>query len=320
VRAEAGLRQQPLAAALPALTAASPTSHRAEAAPTVLLPAVLLPAAAAAPPPAAAAGPAAAAAGFDLVLSSGFLAFASHCGFLQAVEDAGLPVAGVMGTSAGALVGSLYAAGYAPRAIAAELRRAPPIRRVRAHAAPWRGILSLGPTIEVLRGLLPAAFEGLEREFAVGVVAGGRHLCLDSGALAEAVAASAAVPALFRPVRVPGAAANPCVDGGVACRIGLDLWRARRRAQGFPSARVPPAVVHLIGRSSPFSGNDDTAGLAAQGATVLRSAKSGASLWDLDSSFDDQFEAARRRARPALEKLAGRRSARAAPTRDRIVH
>ena len=67
MRAEAGLRQQPLAAALPALTAASPTSHRAEAAPTVLLPAVLLPAAAAAPPPAAAAGPAAAAAGFDLL-------------------------------------------------------------------------------------------------------------------------------------------------------------------------------------------------------------------------------------------------------------
>lgn len=33
--------------------------------------------------------------------------------FLQA----GLPVAGVMGTSAGALAGSLYAAGYTPRQV-----------------------------------------------------------------------------------------------------------------------------------------------------------------------------------------------------------
>ena len=44
---------------------------------------------------------------FDVVLSSGFLAFANHAGFLQAVEDAGLDVRGVMGTSAGALSGSV---------------------------------------------------------------------------------------------------------------------------------------------------------------------------------------------------------------------
>ena len=80
---------------------------------------------------------------YDLVLSSGFLAFANHCGFLAAgaphrlnrtaappqspspphplhpplsaaVEDVGLPVGGIMGTSAGALIGSMYAAGYKP--------------------------------------------------------------------------------------------------------------------------------------------------------------------------------------------------------------
>jgi predicted acylesterase/phospholipase RssA len=53
-------------------------------------------------------------AGFDLVLSSGFLAFANHCGFLAAVDEVGLPVNAVMGTSAGALSGSLYCAGYSP--------------------------------------------------------------------------------------------------------------------------------------------------------------------------------------------------------------
>ena len=49
-----------------------------------------------------------------MVLSSGFLAFASHSGFLKAVDRAGLAVGGVMGTSAGALSGSLYSAGYSP--------------------------------------------------------------------------------------------------------------------------------------------------------------------------------------------------------------
>ena len=98
------------------------------------------------------------------MLSSGFLAFAYHAGFLQAVDEvrgspggwgsrcgarvgriapaaerpspgadkprdssqptprlpclqAGIKVAGVMGTSAGALTGSLYAAGYTPRQV-----------------------------------------------------------------------------------------------------------------------------------------------------------------------------------------------------------
>jgi hypothetical protein len=90
----------------------------------------------------------------DVVLSSGFLAFAQHAGFLQAVEEvrqallqqcdgstckagryptcaafrccsccpavltqAGVTVEGIMGTSAGALTGSLYAAGYTPKEV-----------------------------------------------------------------------------------------------------------------------------------------------------------------------------------------------------------
>ena len=62
--------------------------------------------------------------GYDLVLSSGFLSFANHAGFLQAVDDVGLIVNGVCGTSAGAMVGSLYCAGYTPREASASARTA----------------------------------------------------------------------------------------------------------------------------------------------------------------------------------------------------
>lgn len=37
------------------------------------------------------------------------------------MEDVGLPVNGIMGTSAGALIGSMYAAGYSPREVGARL-------------------------------------------------------------------------------------------------------------------------------------------------------------------------------------------------------
>lgn len=36
---------------------------------------------------------------------------------LPTVDDVGLPINGIMGTSAGALIGSLYAAGYTPREV-----------------------------------------------------------------------------------------------------------------------------------------------------------------------------------------------------------
>ena len=44
----------------------------------------------------------------DVILSSGFLAFASHIGFLRALEEADVSVDGICGTSSGALVGALW--------------------------------------------------------------------------------------------------------------------------------------------------------------------------------------------------------------------
>ena len=63
----------------------------------------------------------AAAEGYDLVLSSGFLAFAAHSGFLEAVTEAALPIHSVMGTSSGALSGSLFCAGYSPAEVRGRL-------------------------------------------------------------------------------------------------------------------------------------------------------------------------------------------------------
>ncbi len=120
--------------------------------------------------------------------------------------QSGMHVGGIMGTSAGALTGSLYAAGYTPREVARELSRVPPIQLLRPSLEPWKGgLLTLDGVVDRLREVLPSTFEELEKDFAVGVVTdSGEHVLIDSGPLPEAVAASAAIPVIFNSVEVPG--------------------------------------------------------------------------------------------------------------------
>jgi NTE family protein len=121
--------------------------------------------------------------------------------------QAGLEIGGLMGTSAGALSGSLYAAGYSPERIAYELSRLPPVEYLQLSSQPWSsgGILNMNKVVERYRELLPPTFDGLKKDFAVGVYTkDGRYTVLDSGPLPEAVVASAAIPVLFEAVDVPG--------------------------------------------------------------------------------------------------------------------
>ena len=55
--------------------------------------------------------------GVGLVLSGGGASGLTHIGVLKALEENGIPVDYISGTSAGALVGGLYAAGYSPKEI-----------------------------------------------------------------------------------------------------------------------------------------------------------------------------------------------------------
>jgi predicted acylesterase/phospholipase RssA len=237
----------------------------------------------------------------DLILSSGFLAFAAHCGFLQAVEDTGLRprVKGLGGTSSGALTGCLWASGYTAKEVAKELKSPLPIQRIAVSQQPWQGLFSLQPVVETLRLLLPVQkFELLQIDMAAAVVdSTGHHRLIDSGPIAEAVVASASVPILFQRVDIPGqSAGGPFFDGGVADRVGLNLWRQQK---GDSNGRLP--VVHLVGRSSPFSGRDDHG--SYRGARVVFSEKSRASLFNM-GEFDVQFEQTRVRAMPTLVEIA----------------
>ncbi len=222
--------------------------------------------------------------GVDLVLSSGFLAFAAQAGFLAAVEDLGLDVDGVCGTSSGALAGALWSAGMPAETLFEELCQRAPLSWVQPHLRVWQGLFRLDPVLRRLAADLPARFEELPHAFGAGVAAGGHAHLLTSGPLVEAVAASCAVPWLFTPVVVDG---RRFVDGGAVDRTMLTHWRAHR-----PGRTV---VLHLLDPSHGASRPEDGAG-----DVVVRSPPSGAKLWSLGEARP-RFEAARDRARRVLE-------------------
>ena len=215
----------------------------------------------------------------DLVLSSGFLAFARQCGFLRAVEEARIEVDGVVGTSSGALAGSLWVSGLDARALAAELSSRRPLALCSPHLAPWRGLFRMDAVIAHLEELLPPRFEDLPRPFGVGVMTStGEHRLVTSGPLVPAVAASMAIPRLFVPVALDG---EPCADGAFVSRTAFEAWQAHRSG--------PRSLVHLV---------DATSGAAEEpdfgDAWVVRTPRSGAKLWSL-GDFEGQLEEARQR-------------------------
>jgi len=97
-------------------------------------------------------------------------------------------------------------------------------------------------------------------------------------------------------------------DGGMVDRVGLAAWRQRRRQQqhlsadaaGSSGSVLPPCLVHVIERSSPFSGSDDAEACGEEAVQVVRCPKSGVNFFDL-GDFDRQFNIAKQRASSSLD-------------------
>ena len=210
-------------------------------------------------------------------MSSGYLAFARHVGFLSALEESTLKVEAIVGTSSGALIGALWAAGLRGEEIAALISERAPLSYLRLRFT--GGLFSLEPMIELLRQHLPERFEELPIPLAAGVVDDrGQYRLITEGPLPEAVAASCAVPYLFRAITIGGERLR---DGGVSDRVGWAAWRAWR-----PSRAPSQALVHWVNRTH---GKDVP---LPSDATVVRSPRSRAHLWSLGPFAQQVHESA----------------------------
>ncbi|MBP7867471.1 MAG: patatin-like phospholipase family protein [Acidobacteria bacterium] len=196
--------------------------------------------------------------GVCLVLSGGGARGLAHIGVLKMLDEMGVHPACVIGTSAGALVGSLYCSGMKASDIEAllkeqdfsQLTRDTPQRRrldfeVKRNAVPpsilvelKNGVLSfpegvlegervlakLNETFFNLGTVDVRDFDRLPVPFrAVAAdVRTGRLVVFDRGRLTTAVRASIAVPLLFTPVHLDG---MMLVDGGVLNNVAVDIAR-----------------------------------------------------------------------------------------------
>ncbi len=168
---------------------------------------------------------------FTLSLSAGFFGFFSHTGVLAALEHHDLRPHRIVGVSAGALAGGLWASGLSADAVAAQLLE---LRREDF----WDPGLPLGGLLrgrkfaaELSRVLGPTGVRTIEdcRVAFVAIahdVLARRTLAVDRGDLAFAIRASCTVPLMFRPVWDRN---RMLVDGGVSDRIGRTALGAAER-------------------------------------------------------------------------------------------
>lgn len=168
----------------------------------------------------------AAAQNVGIALGAGAARGLAHIGILQVLTENGVPIHCVAGSSVGAVIGSLFAAGV-------EL----PLLAKMAKAMRWddlvgltisrSGLVSTERIYQMLRFLtkdrrieqldIPAAFVAADLRT-------GNEVVFQEGSAAFAVRASLSIPGVFVPVESNG---RVLVDGGLLNRIPVDVARDR---------------------------------------------------------------------------------------------
>lgn len=194
---------------------------------------------------------------FALVLSGGGARGLSQIGILKALDEAGIKPDLIVGTSMGAIVGSLYAAGFSPDSILGIARsigwddifsnrakrnqlfvsqKSEPVNylfevRLSDRLEPIPpSYISRGQTFYELLGplLAPAQFHAhlnfdslpIPLRIVTTDLLSGNRVVLSSGSLAEAIRASCGVPLAFSPISKDGML---LMDGGLASNIPVDV-------------------------------------------------------------------------------------------------
>ncbi|RIX99593.1 patatin-like phospholipase family protein [Aureimonas flava] len=179
-------------------------------------------------------------ASIGLALGGGGARGLAHLHVLAAFEDLGLRPARIAGTSIGAIVGAGAASGLGAAAIEDHVlavlasprgafgtlwrTRPPTLAEFRAEGGFRLGQLNAERVVAAfLPPGMPARFEDLGVPLAVIATDfyGGREWPIRSGDLASALGASAALPAIFRPVRRDGLV---LVDGGITNPLPFDVF------------------------------------------------------------------------------------------------
>ena len=160
-----------------------------------------------------------------LVLGGGAARGFAHIGVIKSLESHGISPDIIVGTSAGSVVGALYAAGYGPF----ELQKLA-LQLDESAVTDWnlfdRGIVK-GEALErfINQQVANKPLEGLKRKFAAVAtdLQSGEMTVFQIGNTGQAVRASASIPGVFPPVILRG---REYVDGGLVSPVPVKAARA----------------------------------------------------------------------------------------------
>ena len=150
-----------------------------------------------------------------LALSGGGARGAAHIGLLRALEEVNLAPQRLVGVSAGAIVGAMYAAGRSPDDMLQFLRSSS-VYRLLGFGLPRKGLTSINYLRKRLQAELgeDITFEDLKIPLHIGItnLNEGEIELRNQGPLIDVISASSAIPFLFKPVEIDG---QQYVDGGI---------------------------------------------------------------------------------------------------------
>ena len=159
--------------------------------------------------------------GIALALSGGAARCIAQIGVLEVLHEAGIPIHAVAATSAGAIVGALYASGRYATPEIVHLARALRWRDIVKPRIPRMGLIDSDKIHRYMKGLLGnSTFEDLTIPLAVTAcdLKTGEKIILKEGSVARAVQASCSLPVIFTPTRLEN---RLLVDGGIVSQLPI---------------------------------------------------------------------------------------------------
>jgi NTE family protein len=251
-----------------------------------------------------------------LALSGGVARGLAHIGVLKVLEENKIPVDYIAGTSTGALVAALYAAGFSSEKMEHLARRTGWGKLIRFSFSP-QGPFSGEGLYRFMEKRLGSCQQFSETKIPLCIVAtdlkNGEQFVFKEGSIARAVQASSTFPGAFLPVFQDGML---LVDGGIVNNVpssvvremGANFVIAVDCVPGYELVNDPKNVAQVLGRAIDLM----LKRLSVNGretADVLIEPHFGEKAWHLDLHLAPQLiadgEAAARKALPAIKKQLG---------------
>ncbi len=184
-----------------------------------------------------------------LALSSGGARGLAHVGVLQVLEENGIEVHAIAGSSMGAYVGALWAAGFSGNELvklAEEMHDRQQLWKIADPVFPptaglFRGLKA---KVHLERSLGDLRFEDLKRKLLIVTadIDTKERIVLRSGKISDAVHASCAMPGVVVPVMING---RRCVDGGVVDPVPVSVLRKFSDVERVIAVSVIPSFEEV---------------------------------------------------------------------------